>query len=98
MRLEIHPTHPEPRKIKQVVDALKRGASIAYPTDTVYGIGCDIFAKKTIDKIYQMKQMKKDQPMAFVCPDLGDIEDHDDEAEDRGYPCAASRDRSGHRP
>ena len=73
MRLEIHPTHPEPRKIKQVVDALKRGANIAYPTDTVYGIGCDIFAKKTIDKIYQMKRMKKDQPMAFVCPDLGDI-------------------------
>ncbi|MEM6959831.1 MAG: L-threonylcarbamoyladenylate synthase [Myxococcota bacterium] len=72
-RFSIHPTHPEGRKISKVVEELRRGSTIAYPTDTVYGIGCDIFAKKSIDRIYQMKRMKKDQPMAFVCPDLGDI-------------------------
>ena len=73
MRIEIHPTHPEPRKIKQVVDVLRRGGVIAYPTDTVYGIGCDIMQKKAIDRVYQIKRMKKDHPVAFVCPDLGDI-------------------------
>lgn len=46
---------------------------VLYPTDTVYGLGCDIFQKKAIDRIYRMKQMKKDHPVAFVCPDLGDI-------------------------
>ena len=73
MRLQIHPTHPEQRKIGQVVEELRRGATIAYPTDTVYGLGCDILSKKSIDRIYQMKRMKKDHPVAFVCPDLGDI-------------------------
>ncbi len=73
MRVEIHPTHPQPRKIQQMVEELRRGKTIAYPTDTVYGLGCDIFSKKSIDKLYQMKRMKKDKPVAFVCPDLGDI-------------------------
>ena len=73
MRLSIHPTHPEPRKISQTVEILKRGGVIVYPTDTVYGIGCDIMQKKAIDKVYKLKMMKKDHPVAFVCPDLGDI-------------------------
>lgn len=73
MRLQIHPTHPEPRKIGQAVAVLKRGGVIAYPTDTVYGIGCDIHDKKAIERIYQMKPMAKDQLLSFLCPDLGDI-------------------------
>lgn len=73
MRFQIHQEHPDPRTIRLVVDELRKGATIAYPTDTVYGLGCDIFAKKSIDKLYQMKMMKKDKPVAFVCPDLGDI-------------------------
>ncbi len=73
MRLEIHPTHPEPRKIVRAVEVLRRGGVICYPTDTVYGLGCDIFQKKAIDRVYQIKRMKKDHPVAFVCPDLGDI-------------------------
>ncbi len=73
MRLEIHPTHPEPRKIARAVEVLRRGGVICYPTDTVYGLGCDIFQKKAIDRVYQIKRMKKDHPVAFVCPDLGDI-------------------------
>src|SRR5687768_344780 len=73
MRIEVNPEHPEPRKIERAVDTLRRGGVIAYPTDTVYGLGCDIFQKKAIERIYQMKQMKEDQPLAFVCPDLGDI-------------------------
>lgn len=73
MRVEVHPEHPQPYKIGQAVQSLRRGGVVAYPTDTVYGLGCDIFQKKAIDRIYRMKQMKKDHPVAFVCPDLGDI-------------------------
>lgn len=72
-RLQIHPTHPEPRKIAQAVDVLRRGGTVVYPTDTVYALGCDIHQKKAINKVYQIKGMKKDHPVAFVCPDLGDI-------------------------
>ncbi len=73
MRMEIHPTHPEPRKIGKAVEILRRGGVICYPTDTVYAIGCDAMQKKALDRVYQIKQMKKDHPVAFVCPDLGDI-------------------------
>jgi len=73
MILEIHRQHPEPRKIQRAVDTLKDDGVIAYPTDTVYGLGCDITSKKAIERIYQMKRMKADQPLAFICPDLGEI-------------------------
>ncbi len=73
MLLPINPDHPEPRKVRRAVDALERGDVIAYPTDTVYGIGCDLFNKKAIDRIYQLKQMPKTQKLTFICPDLSDI-------------------------
>lgn len=73
MLLQIHPDHPEPRKIKQAVDALEQGEVIAYPTDTVYGLGCDLFNKKAIDKLYRIKGMDRARPLAFICPDLSDI-------------------------
>lgn len=73
MILEIHRQHPEPRKIQRALDTLKDDGVIAYPTDTVYGLGCDITSKKAIERIYQMKGMRADQPLAFICPDLGEI-------------------------
>ncbi len=73
MRLEINPEHPEPRKIQRAVEALRDGGVIAYPTDTVYGIGCDITQKRAVDRVYQIKRMKPDQPLAFLCPDMGDL-------------------------
>jgi len=73
LRIPVNPDHPEPRKIARAADAVRAGEVIAYPTDTVYGLGCDINQKKSIDRIYQMKQMKKDKPIAFLCPDLSDI-------------------------
>lgn len=73
MRIPVNGDHPEPRKIERAVAALRRGEVIAYPTDTVYGIGCDIMQKKAVDRVYQIKGMPKDQPLAFVCPDLSDI-------------------------
>lgn len=73
MLLPINPDHPEPRKIKRAVEALERGAVIAYPTDTVYGLGCDLMNKGAIERLYQIKGMNRDKSLAFICPDLSDI-------------------------
>lgn len=72
MILEINPDNPEPRKIRRAVDALEAGEVIAYPTDTVYGLGCDLFNKKAVEKLYQVKGLAKEQKLAFVCQDLSD--------------------------
>jgi len=72
-RIQIDPDHPDPRLIKKAVQQIRQGAVVAYPTDTVYGIGCDITQKKSVDRIYQLKGMKKDRQLAFICPDLGDL-------------------------
>ncbi|MBI3583605.1 MAG: threonylcarbamoyl-AMP synthase [Nitrospinae bacterium] len=73
MRIVINRDFPQPRLIKKVVQILKNGGVIAYPTDTIYGIGCDIFNKKGIEKIYQIKKREKNKPMSFICADLSDI-------------------------
>ena len=73
MLLEINPHHPEPRKIKRAVEALEAGEVIAYPTDTVYGLGCDLFNKKAVEKLYQLKGMDRGQKLAFVCKDISDV-------------------------
>jgi tRNA threonylcarbamoyl adenosine modification protein (Sua5/YciO/YrdC/YwlC family) len=71
--LSINIDHPEPRKIRRVVDALEAGGVIAYPTDTVYGLGCDLTNKNAIERLYAIKGMERTHPLAFVCPDLSDI-------------------------
>ncbi len=73
MLVEINAEHPEPRKIRRAVDALLAGEVIGYPTDTVYGLGCDISSKKAIDRLYQIKGMDRSHPLAFICPDLSEI-------------------------
>ncbi|QQR88640.1 MAG: threonylcarbamoyl-AMP synthase [Myxococcales bacterium] len=73
MRIQIHPEHPEPHKIRQAVEALRHGGVIAYPTDSTYGLGCDAFQKKAIDQLYRIKQLAKDHPLTLLCPDLSQI-------------------------
>ncbi len=73
MLLEINPQNPGERQISIVVDILRKGGIIAYPTDTYYGIGCDIMNKRSIEKIYTLKQRDKNSPFSFICPDLKDI-------------------------
>ncbi|MGB5811792.1 MAG: L-threonylcarbamoyladenylate synthase [Polyangiales bacterium] len=73
MRIEIHPTHPQPRRVKQVTEILQRGGVVVYPTGTVYGLGCDIHQKRAVERIYQIRQLKKDHPLSFMCPDLSRI-------------------------
>jgi tRNA threonylcarbamoyl adenosine modification protein (Sua5/YciO/YrdC/YwlC family) len=76
MILEINPNHPEPRKIKQVTEIIANGGIIAYPTDTYYGIGCDLFNKESIEKIYQLKRRSSHQPFSFICSDLKNISEY----------------------
>jgi tRNA threonylcarbamoyl adenosine modification protein (Sua5/YciO/YrdC/YwlC family) len=72
-RVQIDPERPDPRLIRRAASVLRDGGVIAYPTDTVYGIGCDISQKKSVDRVYEIKRMKPDQPLAFLCPDLSDL-------------------------
>ena len=76
MIIEINPHNPQPRKIKMVAESLKKGGIIAYPTDTYYGIGCDIMNKKAIEKIYQLKQRDKNKPFSFICSGLKNISNY----------------------
>ena len=69
----INPQNPQPRLIAQVVEALKHGAVICYPTDTVYGIGCDIFNQKAVKRVHQLKRRPNDKPFSFMCSSLKDV-------------------------
>jgi tRNA threonylcarbamoyl adenosine modification protein (Sua5/YciO/YrdC/YwlC family) len=71
--LPINVKHPEPRKIQRAAQILKDGGVIGYPTDTVYGLGCDLLNKQATDRLYQIKGMPRDHELAFICPDLSDI-------------------------
>ena len=73
MLININPINPQERLIRKVADVLKRGGVIAYPTDTFYGIGCDIMNKKAIEKIYLIKQRNKNKPFSFICSGLKNI-------------------------
>jgi tRNA threonylcarbamoyl adenosine modification protein (Sua5/YciO/YrdC/YwlC family) len=73
MLIEINSQYPEPRKVRRAVEALEAGEIIGYPTDTVYALGCDLTNKKALDRLYAVKQMPKDHPLAFICPDLSDL-------------------------
>ncbi len=74
-RLIIHPKNPEPRKIAEAVDCLKKGGVIIYPTDTVYGMGCSILNTRAIERICHLKQVKPAQ-LSFICYDLSHISDY----------------------
>ncbi|MCX7876035.1 MAG: L-threonylcarbamoyladenylate synthase [Melioribacteraceae bacterium] len=70
---ELHPVNPQTRFINKAVEVLKNGGVIIYPTDTVYGIGCDIFNKAALDRVYSIKQDAGTKLFSFICPDLKDI-------------------------
>lgn len=76
MLLEINPYNPQARLIEQVVKKLKNGAVICYPTDTGYGIGCDIFNPKAIKRVVQIKHRPKHKPFSFMCSDLTHISNY----------------------
>ena len=70
---ELHPVTPQIRFINKAVEILKSGGVIIYPTDTVYGIGCDIFNKEALDRVYTIKHDSGTKLFSFICPDLKNI-------------------------
>ena len=76
MLIQIHPVDPQPRLIKQVVECLKDGGVIIYPTDTIYGLGCDIMQHKAIERICKIKNIDPQKVMlSFICSDLSHLSD-----------------------
>jgi tRNA threonylcarbamoyl adenosine modification protein (Sua5/YciO/YrdC/YwlC family) len=76
MILKIHPQNPEQRKIDQVIDCLRDGGVIIYPTDTVYGIGCDIYNQKAVERICRIRNIdRKKANFSFICYDLSHLSD-----------------------
>ncbi len=76
MLMKINPENPQQRLIDKAVDILRSGGIIAYPTDTIYGIGCDIMNKKAIEAIYRLKNRDQKTPFSFICSDLTNISDY----------------------
>ncbi len=78
MILKINEENPQERLVDKVTGILKNGGVIAYPTDTCYGIGCDIMNKKAIEKVYKLKGQDKKKPFSFICSDLKNISQYAD--------------------
>ncbi len=73
MYLEINPHKPETNLIKRSAEVIKNGGVIIYPTDTIYGIGCDIFNPKAVKKIYEIKKREGKKPMSIICRNMKEI-------------------------
>jgi tRNA threonylcarbamoyl adenosine modification protein (Sua5/YciO/YrdC/YwlC family) len=77
-RLLIHPENPQGRYLKAAADVLRDGGLLIYPTDSVYGLGCNLFNKNAVEKIYQIKGNDKSKLLSFICPDLKRISEYAD--------------------
>ena len=75
-RLLIHPIDPQNRHVKAAAEVLSSGGLVIYPTDSVYGLGCDLFNKKAVARIYQIKGNDKRKLLSFICPDLKGIAEY----------------------
>jgi tRNA threonylcarbamoyl adenosine modification protein (Sua5/YciO/YrdC/YwlC family) len=77
MLIHIHPDNPQPRNIATVVECLRKGGVVIYPTDTIYGIGCDIFNPDAINRIARIKQVDvRKAQFSFICSDLSHLSDY----------------------
>ncbi len=74
--LEVDSNHPQPRIIRKAADIMRQGGLVAYPTDTSYGLGCDLFEKKAIERIYQVKRLPKQHQLSFIVPDLSNLSEY----------------------
>jgi tRNA threonylcarbamoyl adenosine modification protein (Sua5/YciO/YrdC/YwlC family) len=73
MLIAINNQNPQMRLIRRAVEILRGGGILIYPTDTVYGMGCDLFNKKGVERIYEIQRRDRKQPLSFLCADLKDI-------------------------
>jgi tRNA threonylcarbamoyl adenosine modification protein (Sua5/YciO/YrdC/YwlC family) len=72
----IHPDTPQVRQIQAIRDALRNGAVMLYPTDTVYAIGCDLNVKSAVERVRRIKQLSSDKPLTFLCSSLSNISEY----------------------
>ena len=76
MKIKIYEQNPDPRQIQKVVEVLQNGGVIIYPTDTVYGIGCDIFKARAVERVARIKGIRADKSkFSFICSDLSHLSD-----------------------
>lgn len=74
MLLNVHPDNPQQRNIRTIIEYLQRGGIVVYPTDTIYGLGCDIFQTKAIEKICRIKNIQPQKAqLSFICSDLSHL-------------------------
>lgn len=73
LRICVDEQWPNARQIARVADIIKDGGLVVYPTDTIYGLGCDMMQKKSVERVYQMKGKDRKHPLSFICPDLKNI-------------------------
>lgn len=71
--MTVDPDHPHTRSVERAAEVLRRGGLLAYPTGTGYGIGCDLAAKRAIDRLYKLKRADRRKPFSILCPDLSDV-------------------------
>lgn len=71
--LAVDPIHPSSRHVDRIVSVLADGGVVAYPTDSYYGLGADLFSRKAIDRIFTIKNRDRKKPLALLCPDLSDL-------------------------
>ena len=77
MLLRIHPDNPDERQILKVVEILRNGGLIIYPTDTVYGLGCDIYNQKAVEKVARIKKVKAENAkFSFICKDISQVSNY----------------------
>ena len=77
MLLQIHPKDPQARQVRTVVDCLQKGGIIIYPTDTIYGLGCDILQQHAVEKICRIKKVDpKKAQLSFICSDLSHLSEY----------------------
>ena len=77
MLISIHPTNPQPRQLAIIKDCLESGGIIAYPTDTIYGLGCDIFHPEAVAKICAIKKVNPEKAqLSFICSDLSHLSNY----------------------
>lgn len=73
---ELNPDNPQTRTIEKITQSLKKGATMLYPTDTVYAIGCDINVKSAVEKVRSLKRLANDKPLTFLCSSLSKISEY----------------------
>jgi len=86
MLVSLHPDNPQPRLVKTVVECLEKGGVIIYPTDTIYGLGCDILQHKAVERICQIKNIDpKKAQLSFICSDLSHLSEYAKQLSNTNY-------------